>query len=775
MAMKSEATSKSKFKRSVARRLIFYILLFSSLITFLGTSLQLYLDYSKDVSLIEERMNQIEGSYLPSVINRLWVSDHEQLKIQLNGMLQLPDMQYLKIEVDGRTIISVGAPQSENIISRTFPLFYTYRNRIIHLGDLYVYASLTGVYRRLLDKVLIILTTQAVKTFLVSSFIFIIFYFLVGKHLGTMAAYAKSLDISHLESPLELQRRPRAGDEKDELEQLVVSVNEMRVNLKNSYNELRLANELLESEIEHRIEAEKESLRLVAAIENVVEAIIITDTSGTIKYVNPAFESITGHPRAAAVGASLKDFMNDKNNQALYDEIWGNLGQGGAWKGRFTSEKKDGSHVVEDVTISPIFDSARNIVNFVAVLRDATREEMYEKRFRQTQKMEAIGTLAGGIAHDFNNILSPIIGYTQLLLRRADGHDSQREILEEILTASKMAKALIRQILTFSRLSDEKFKPIQPGAVVKEALKLIRASMPSSITIQTELSPKCGTILSDPSLVSQLVMNLCANAGHAMRDNGGTLRVALERISVTGDFEIEKTALQTGNLVPGLYVRLSVSDTATGMDRNILERIFEPFFTTKKVGEGTGMGLAIVHGIVSSQGGAITVRSETGYGTRFDVYLPLAGECEEIDDDDNTGDIPGGNEKILYVEDEEHVALAVVKMLEDLGYQVEHHHNPRTALDVFKTRFKQYDLILTDQTMPGVTGMELAREALTVNPGIPVIICSGFSAATNRKRVRAIGAREFMIKPLVNESDVVFVAEFASQVHSSNDSPASTP
>ncbi|VAX15366.1 hypothetical protein MNBD_NITROSPINAE03-1288, partial [hydrothermal vent metagenome] len=275
MSVTSDADPK--LKRRVARRLILYILLFSSIITFLGTSLQLYLDYSKDVTLIEQSMEQIESSYLPSIINSLWVSDHAQLKTLLNGMLQLPDMQNLEIVQDGEEIIAVGSPASQNIITRTFPLSYNYRGKDIHLGDLMVYASLTGVYNRLLDKVLVILGTQAVKTFLVSTFIFIIFYLLIGKHLETMADYARSFNVNNLESPLTLQRRSKKGVEKDELGQLVVSINQMRLNLKNSYDDLRYAKERLETEITEKIIAEKDRARLVTAVENVIEAIIITD------------------------------------------------------------------------------------------------------------------------------------------------------------------------------------------------------------------------------------------------------------------------------------------------------------------------------------------------------------------------------------------------------------------------------------------------------------------------------------------------------------------
>ncbi len=739
--------SDPKLKRRVARRLILYILLFSSIITFLGTSLQLYLDYSKDVTLIEQSMEQMESSYLPSIINSLWVSDHAQLKTLLSGMLQLPDMQNLEIVQDGEEIISVGSPASQNIITRTFPLSYNYRGEDIHLGDLMVYASLTGVYNRLLDKVLVILGTQAVKTFLVSTFIFIIFYLLIGKHLETMADYARSFNINNLESSLTLQRRSKKSVEKDELDQLVVSINQMRLNLKNSYDDLRYAKERLETEIAEKISAEEDRARLVMAVENVIEAIIITDPAGTILYVNPAFEKISGYSSSEALGEKLKPFMSQEGGGKFYDDIWRSVSKGAPWMGRFSNTKKNGARFVEDATISPIVDSGGKTVNCVVIRRDVTKEEMYEKRFHQARKMEAIGTLAGGIAHDFNNILSPIIGYTQLLLRSKEEGNPDKELLEEVLMASKMAKDLIKQILTFSRIPDGELRLINPYIVVNEVVRLIRSSLPSDIEVQTSVSKECGMIKSYPTHVSQLVLNLCSNAGQIMMEKGGKLSLVLEPCEITDSFEIEKSVFQVGVLNPGRYIKLSVSDTGSGMKREVMERIFEPFFTTKAVGEGTGMGLAIVHGIVIKHGGSMTVTSEPGCGSTFEVYLPIAdGQAQEAQTDEL---IVKGNERILYIEDEIHVAKSVVRMLEELGYKVDAHSDGQSAIKILKDNLDEYDLVLTDQTMPGIKGDELTKLALEIRPDIPVIIYSGYSPAFNYEMAKAIGAKDFILKPLI--------------------------
>jgi nitrogen-specific signal transduction histidine kinase/CheY-like chemotaxis protein len=375
--------------------------------------------------------------------------------------------------------------------------------------------------------------------------------------------------------------------------------------------------------------------------------------------------------------------------------------------------------------------------------RDVTHIVRLEKQLRQAQKMEAIGTLAGGIAHDFNNILTIIIGYAEILLDGVSEENPMRVDLEEVLKAGFRARGLVEQILTFSRQTDQERRPLQIAPIVKEALKLLRASIPKTIEIRENIATESGMILADPTQIHQVLMNLCTNSAHAMREKGGRLEVGL--IDVHLDYE---TAAQYPDLGPGPYLRLTVSDTGHGMERTVRERIFDPFFTTKGPGEGTGLGLAMVYGIVKSHRGEITVYSEPGKGTTFHVFLPKV-EVELIPSTEPLLPLSQGKERILFVDDEEGVVQMGRKMLERLGYEVIISTDGREALEIFRSQPEQIDLVITDQTMPNITGAELAQELMRIRPDIPVILCSGFSELIDQEKAKAMGIREFVMKPII--------------------------
>ena len=366
-----------------------------------------------------------------------------------------------------------------------------------------------------------------------------------------------------------------------------------------------------------------------------------------------------------------------------------------------------------------------------------------EQQLRQAQKMEAVGTLAGGIAHDFNNILAAIIGYTELSQNDLDKSHPCQRYLTNVLTAGGRAKNLVYQILSFSRQAEQKRLPIDIAPAVKEALKLLRASIPTTIEIEQDIALELGAALADPTRIHQVIMNLCTNAAYAMREKGGILTVKLSRIELD-----EREASQYAELTPGSYLRLTVSDTGHGMDRGTLERIFEPFFTTKKE-EGTGLGLSVVHGIIKDHGGAITVYSEPGRGTTFHIYLPTQ-ETEQVKPVKETAlALPRGNEHILLVDDEAMLADIGRRMLEGLGYQVTALTSSQEALQLFKAEPDSFGLLITDQTMPHVTGLQLAQEIANVRPDIPIILCSGFSSQTSVEDIKTAGVKRFLAKPLL--------------------------
>jgi PAS domain S-box-containing protein len=370
-------------------------------------------------------------------------------------------------------------------------------------------------------------------------------------------------------------------------------------------------------------------------------------------------------------------------------------------------------------------------------------KEQIERQLRQAQKMEAIGTLAGGIAHDFNNILSVIVGNAEILGCSTSIDDSSRGGLNQILAASQRATQLVRQILAFSRHGKQEKILIDVKPIVKETLEFLRASLPTSIQLRHYLDPDTGTIMADPTQMQQVLMNLCTNAGHAMEKEGGSLQIKLSNTAVT-----EEDVHFDPEVEPGNYVKLTVSDTGHGMEPSVLQRIFEPYFTTKEPGKGTGLGLAVVHGIVKSHGGKIKVYSEVGKGTTFTMFFPRAMGFEKVEDKPMQP-LSMGTEKILFVDDEEALTDLGRQILGELGYQVETRTSPIEALEAFRANPQKFDLVITDMTMPQMTGLNLARKIMEIRPGMPIILCIGFSEQAHEQAAGAMGIRAFLYKPLL--------------------------
>ncbi|MEW6351313.1 MAG: PAS domain S-box protein [Thermodesulfobacteriota bacterium] len=503
--------------------------------------------------------------------------------------------------------------------------------------------------------------------------------------------------------------------------------------------------------------AEQERLHLVTAIEQAAESIMITDAEETILYTNPAFERVTGYTSEEAVGRKAGFIMSGLHNPVYYRSLRDTLARGEVWHGRFVNRKKDGSLFHEDATISPVKDESGRIVSYVAVKRDVTREVRLEEELRQAHKMEAIGTLAGGIAHDFNNILSAIFGFTQLALDEAPKGTSMRDRLSEVLIAAERAADLVKRILTFSRKSEQEKKVITVEPLLKEVLKFLRASLPSTIEIRQNFRAPQTKVWADPTQMHQVLMNLCTNARQAMREGGGTLEVTVDCLVLDAD-SCDLDPDMTG----GRFVRLGVTDSGKGIPPEIRDRIFDPYFTTKKQGEGTGLGLAVVHGIVKSHGGAIRVKSNPEEATTFHVFLPVA----EDDADDQAASEeqpPTGHERILFVDDEGPITRIAKLMLEDLGYQVVAETDSARALEVFRQDPSAFDLVITDMTMPRMTGKEMAQEILIIRPNIPVMLCTGFSEEINRAQAEELGIRAFFMKPLNREKMAPIVRDLLDQ------------
>lgn len=375
------------------------------------------------------------------------------------------------------------------------------------------------------------------------------------------------------------------------------------------------------------------------------------------------------------------------------------------------------------------------------------------QQLQQSQKMEAIGTLAGGIAHDFNNILAAIMGYTELAkLHTAAGCPGRNcpaiNDLNHILPAAERARDLIQQILTFSRRQDDHKSPVCLGQVIKEALALLRASLPQSIEIKTNIVWNDAQVLANATQIHQIIMNLGANAHHAMRETGGILAVEVEQVEID-EFDSKSKNLL---LAPGHYLLLKICDNGCGMEQAVLDKIFDPYFTTKPHGQGTGMGLAVVHGVVKSHEGLITVYSEPGKGTSFKIFFPQLIDKPSLPIIESDQEIPMGTERILLVDDEPQVAQMQALLLESLGYSVTQENDPLQTLQIFTANPSAYDLIFTDMTMPKMNGAALTQNILSIRPDIPVVLCTGFSELVNEAKARSLGVKAFAMKPLTRKT-----------------------
>lgn len=490
----------------------------------------------------------------------------------------------------------------------------------------------------------------------------------------------------------------------------------------------------------------EEQMLLAAVIAQEAEGVMTFDRSGTIHYVNPAWEVICGVSTSGLVGRNLHDLDCARHCRDLYHAMQRTVLREETVTGAFVCHRPDGTRFEIDVRISPVHGLPDAVVRYVAVIRDVTHEVQLEEQLRTAQKMEAIATLSSGIAHDFNNILAAILTNTELTLDDVPEKSTLREHLKIVHQAALRGKKLVKQIKTIGQPGGHERRPVRVESVIEECLLLLRASLPANIEIRKHIFPDIGLTLADPTQLHQVILNLCTNAAEAMHDRNGLLEIRLEPFYHKAAYVDDYPGLATGH-----FLCLTVSDTGHGMERTVMERIFDPFFTTKGQGKGTGLGLSVAHSIIKSLGGTITVDSEPGLGTTFKVFLPKFEEKDLPLEQEVTLPMRGGAERILLVDDEEDLVFAGRKMLEKLGYQVVTGCDGREAFRLFSAEPDRFDLVITDQTMPHMTGETLAREILSIRADVPIILCSGRDTFADTdlslQRARAIGIRELISKP----------------------------
>jgi PAS domain S-box-containing protein len=473
---------------------------------------------------------------------------------------------------------------------------------------------------------------------------------------------------------------------------------------------------------------------------------IIQVEDGRCVDVNSAFTRLTGWTAEDVLGKTAAD-LDIWHNPEEREKLTAGIARNGKVENLEAKFRlKDGRVIT--ALMSSVLIQLNNKPHILTITRDISdlkaaqkEREQLKTQLIQAQKMEAIGTLAGGIAHDFNNILGAIIGYAEMALYDTKKDSMEHYNIDQVLRAGHRAKDLVKQILAFSRKSEQDKNIILLTPIVEEALKLLRASLPTTIEIRHRIEPSLDAIFADPTQMHQVMMNLCTNSAHAMGDKSGILNVELHNV----DLDLKKAA-QYPELNPGPYVKLSISDTGHGMDSATIDRIFDPYFTTKEQDKGTGMGLAVVHGIIKGHGGGIRVQSTPGKGTCFDILFPVMGRQMESETEELKA-LPKGNEHILFIDDEETLIDLGKSMLKKLGYRVETRNRPDEALEAFGAAPDKFDLVISDMTMPGMTGDSLASELMKIRSDIPVIICTGYSERIDEQRAKDLGVKGLMMKP----------------------------
>ncbi|MET4257027.1 PAS domain S-box-containing protein [Bradyrhizobium sp. S3.12.5] len=716
-------------RSGIGPRLLAAVLLFSSIVTLTLTALQLYLDYDREVGVIETRLEEVGRSTTGSLGESLWNLDQNQLKLQLDGILRLPSMRAAEVrEIADRPNpirVAVGEPSSRSVVTRDYPLTYAVQGTARAIGVLHVEATLSDVYQQLLNRALVILASQAAKTFLVSLFIIYMVHILVTRHLVAIAEFVSKYSLARPPPPLHLERRP--PHDPDELDKVIDAFNAMCANLGRAYGELREANANLERDLKIRRRAEEDARaseqRFRDYAETASDWFWETGPDHVFTYISDRAGAF-GMDREALIGKRRPDaaFDHDAEAQKWHDHM-ATLDRHEPFRMfEYRGRDRAGRLHYFSVNGQPVFAEDGRFMGYRGSATDLTSQHETEERLRQSQKMDAIGQLTGGVAHDFNNVLTVITGTIEIIQEGLAEKPELAAIAQLIDDAASRGAEITSQLLTFARRQPLEPREIDVNGLVLETAKLLRPILGEHVEIVTRLADDAWLAMADPSQLSSAIVNLAVNARDAMPDGG---RLTLE----TANRELDSTGNGDGDA--GSYVMVAVADTGHGIPADIRDRVFEPFFTTKGVGRGTGLGLSMVYGFAKQTGGTVAIESEEGRGTVMRLFLPRsAGEAAARTEPVAAPAPARGRETILVVEDDPLVQGYVIAQLGSLGYRTLTASDGASALALVDQGVS-FDLLFTDIIMPGgMNGRELAEAVRLRRPRVRVLYTSGYTDNT---------------------------------------------
>ncbi len=744
--MMSIPACPKRFTWSLACHQLLCIFLVSTAITLISTAVQLYMEYRRDMNSVSDQLHQIESSHLQFLSASLWNLDSHQIQIQLNNMLSFRDISRLEIQENGNVVYAAGhTPSNDAHPIRSFPMTHIHNQKELIIGTLIAHVSLAGVYSRLVERTLLILFSQAVKTFLVSLCILLIIYRLVTRHIIDLSSYAETLTLETLDtSPFSLNRSRPAHKPPDELDHLAMAINRMRTHLSEGL-----------AQHQHNMEALQAAESALAASNQLFT--VVLDSIDAIIYVSDMDTCETLFMNRAAFTAFGKgiekpcwEVFHRKpcpcsfcNNHLLVDPS-GVVQPPYRWEQYYSVINKWMDNTAK--AIEWVDGRTVRIVISTDITTRIEAEKQHkemETALKQAQKMEAIGTLAGGIAHDFNNILGIILWNSELALDDATHGITSVHQLNEIVSACNRAREVVRQLLDFSRKSENTPSPTQLAPIIEETIGLLRASIPSSIQIRHDIQEPNGYAEISPTQIQQILINLCTNSAQAMGNQNGTIAILLSGF----DAALAGT-LPHPDLAQGDWLHLSVADDGPGILPDVQLRMFDPYFTTKPIGKGTGMGLSVVHGIVTNCGGVILPGNRDQGGARMDIYLPRTEAGGVPAEGKARQPVARGTEHILFVDDEPALGQLGKAILEREGYTVTVCDSPEAALEMFTREKEIIDLVITDMTMPGMTGEKLANRLFEIQPDIPIILSTGYSDQVNETSACSIGFAGYIEKPV---------------------------